>query len=153
MEVRLSALRAGRPLLPSRFLVLISDRGWVNPRAIVAAGMITSTEKSNNLIGNWTRDLPACSILPQPTMLLYAHKLICISSKKKWFSLNQIAYNKQDTCIISSQCTTYINRTFSSTKHYIYSWMNVLTDDWVFATPECFRNSNSSVIFVARACR
>jgi hypothetical protein len=26
-------------------------------------------EKSNDLIGNRTRDLPACSILPQPTTL------------------------------------------------------------------------------------
>jgi hypothetical protein len=33
------------------------------------AGRITSIEKSNHLIGNWTRDLPACSILPQPTTL------------------------------------------------------------------------------------
>jgi hypothetical protein len=35
MAVRLSTLRAGRPLSPGRFLVLISVRGWVNLRAIV----------------------------------------------------------------------------------------------------------------------
>jgi hypothetical protein len=35
MAVRLSALHASRPLPPGRFLVLISIRGWVNPRAIV----------------------------------------------------------------------------------------------------------------------
>jgi hypothetical protein len=35
MAVRLSALSAGRPLPPGRFLVLISVRGSVNPCAIV----------------------------------------------------------------------------------------------------------------------
>jgi hypothetical protein len=36
MAVRLSALRARRPpFTPGRFLVLISVRGWVDPRAIV----------------------------------------------------------------------------------------------------------------------
>jgi hypothetical protein len=35
MAVRLSALRAGRPLTAGRFVVLISVRSWVDPRAIV----------------------------------------------------------------------------------------------------------------------
>jgi hypothetical protein len=35
MAVRLSALRAGHPLPPGRFLVLISGRGRVDPRDIV----------------------------------------------------------------------------------------------------------------------
>jgi hypothetical protein len=35
MAVRLSVLRAGRPLLPGRFLVLISVKGRVDPWAIV----------------------------------------------------------------------------------------------------------------------
>jgi hypothetical protein len=35
MTVRLSAPRAGNPLSPGRFLVLISVRGWVDPRGIV----------------------------------------------------------------------------------------------------------------------
>jgi hypothetical protein len=35
MAVRLSALRAGRPLSPGRFLVHISVRGCFDPRAIV----------------------------------------------------------------------------------------------------------------------
>jgi hypothetical protein len=33
------------------------------------AGSITSIEKSNDLIGNQTRDLPDCSTVPQPTTL------------------------------------------------------------------------------------
>jgi hypothetical protein len=34
-----------------------------------AAGRIKSTEKSNDGTGNRPRDLPVCSIVPQPTML------------------------------------------------------------------------------------
>jgi hypothetical protein len=33
-----------------------------------------SIEKSNDLIGNRTRDLPACSIVPQPTTLPLARR-------------------------------------------------------------------------------
>jgi hypothetical protein len=69
MAVRLSALHAGRPLPPGRFLVLISVRVWVDPRAIVRLEELGELEKSNDLIGTRSRDLPACSIVPQPTTL------------------------------------------------------------------------------------
>jgi hypothetical protein len=64
MAVRLSALRAGHPLPPGRFLVLISVKRLSEPQGHSAAGRIRSTEKSND-IGNRTRDLPACSIAPR----------------------------------------------------------------------------------------
>jgi hypothetical protein len=65
MAARLPALRAGHPL-PSRiFLVLISVRGWFDPRAIVRLEGLGQLKKSNDLIGTWTRDLPACNIVPQ----------------------------------------------------------------------------------------
>jgi hypothetical protein len=35
----------------------------------VADGRIRSRERSNDLIGNRARDLPTCSIVPQPTTL------------------------------------------------------------------------------------
>jgi hypothetical protein len=35
MAVRLPTLRAGRPLLPGIFLLLIFIRGWGDPKAIV----------------------------------------------------------------------------------------------------------------------
>jgi hypothetical protein len=68
MAVRLSALRAGRPLPPGRFLVLISFSGWVDPRAIVRLEELGQF-KIQWLIGTRYRGLPPCSIVPQPTAL------------------------------------------------------------------------------------
>jgi hypothetical protein len=67
--MRLSALRAGRPLPTNRFLVLISIRGLSLAQDHNVAGRIRSIEKSNDLIGNQAREHPACSIVPQPTTL------------------------------------------------------------------------------------
>jgi hypothetical protein len=69
MAVRLSALRAGRHLPPGRFLVLISVRSRVDCRAIVRLEGLGKLKKIH-LIGTGTRDLPNCSIVPQPTTLL-----------------------------------------------------------------------------------
>jgi hypothetical protein len=71
MAVRFSALRAGRPLSPGRFLVLISVTGYrlSRPQGHSTAGRIRSTGKSNDFTGNLTRDIPACIILPQLTTL------------------------------------------------------------------------------------
>jgi hypothetical protein len=41
-----------------------------------AAGRIRSIKKSNDLIGNRTRDVPACSVVPEPTTLPRATLLV-----------------------------------------------------------------------------
>jgi hypothetical protein len=69
MTARLSALSAGRLLPPGRFLVLISVRGFSRTQGHSAVGRNSLNEKSNNLIGNWPRGLPACGIEPQPSIL------------------------------------------------------------------------------------
>jgi hypothetical protein len=72
MAVRLSASHASHPLPPGRFLVLIYARGRVGPQGQSATGRISTIEKSNDLKMNKAHDLPACSIVPQPTMLPHA---------------------------------------------------------------------------------
>jgi hypothetical protein len=69
MSVRLSALSAGRPLLPRKIPVTHSVSVWVDHRAIVRLERLGRLKSSNDLIENRTRDLPACIILPQPNTL------------------------------------------------------------------------------------
>jgi hypothetical protein len=69
MAVRFSALLAGSPLPPGRFLVLISVKGGVDPRAIVRLEGLGQLKKCSDFIGTRSRDLPAFSIVPQPTTL------------------------------------------------------------------------------------
>jgi hypothetical protein len=68
--VRLSALRAGRGLTPRKiscysFLL----KGWVNLKLMVRLERLGKLKRLVDLVGAETRDLPACSIAPQPSTL------------------------------------------------------------------------------------
>jgi hypothetical protein len=73
--VRLSAVHTSHFCPQEIFPVLISVRGWVEPRTIVRPEGL-SIKKSNDTIGNWTRNLPACSAVPQPTVPLHGFHLL-----------------------------------------------------------------------------
>jgi hypothetical protein len=66
-----------RKLTGTRFYI----RGWVNLRAIARLERI-GTLKNNDLIGNRTRNLPACSILPQRTKLPHTPSITTTDYKK-----------------------------------------------------------------------
>jgi hypothetical protein len=68
MAVRLSALRAGRPLPREEFWYSFLSEAE-STLGHSADGRIRSIEKSNNFVRIRTRDLPACRIVPQPTTL------------------------------------------------------------------------------------
>jgi hypothetical protein len=74
----LTALRAGRFLPTGRLLVLIFVRGWVDPRAIVRLEGLGKLKKKSTSSGTRTGDIPASSIVPQPTTLPHAPIIIII---------------------------------------------------------------------------
>jgi hypothetical protein len=73
MAVRLSALRAGRlPFIPRK------TPGTHFCKRLNATGRSKSIEKPSDLIGTRTRDIPSCSIVPQPTTLPHAPEIYAV---------------------------------------------------------------------------
>jgi hypothetical protein len=88
MAVRLPALRAGHPLAPGRFLVLISFRGCVDPRAIV---QLEGLDKLKNILTSSGFEPSTCSILSQPTTVPRAlHHVYTVS--KIIFELKKLVF-------------------------------------------------------------
>jgi hypothetical protein len=74
MVVKLPALRNGRHLAPRKIPGTHFCQGLSRLQGHSAGGSIRSMEKSNDLIGNPTRDLPACGVVPEPTVRLVSRK-------------------------------------------------------------------------------
>jgi len=62
---RLLAIGTGRLYSQQIFLVIISVRVWVYPRAMVGPAGLSQWKKPTDHNGNGTRDLPACSAVLQ----------------------------------------------------------------------------------------
>jgi hypothetical protein len=96
MAARLSTLRAGSFLHPGRFLIIISVRGLIDPRAIVRLEGLDKLKKSTSS-GTRTGDLPACNIVPPPTTLpivsKYSYKIACRCSRNFHGNLIQIHHS------------------------------------------------------------
>ena len=71
MEVaKLSALRTGRLYPPGNIAGIHFCQRLTRPQGHYGAGMITSMKNSNIILGNRTRDLPACSAIVAKLRLL-----------------------------------------------------------------------------------
>jgi hypothetical protein len=74
MAVRLSALRAGCPLPPGRFPVLISVRGRVDPRAIVWLEGLDPMMSSGIEPTTWKCNYNAASDFRKKVLCVYNHE-------------------------------------------------------------------------------
>jgi hypothetical protein len=99
--VRLSALSAGRPLPPRKIPGTHFCERLSRPQGHNAAGSIRSIEKSNDLIGNRTRDLPACSVVAQPITPLVATSKLLIAPLNKVQIRNKIWSLDVDTRVFT----------------------------------------------------
>jgi hypothetical protein len=66
------SLNLSQPYGPPRRIAGIT----LTYQSCIAAGSIRSIEKSSDLIGNLTRDLPACNVMRHPTMLPCPYSLL-----------------------------------------------------------------------------
>jgi hypothetical protein len=131
MAVRLPVLRAGRILRPRNLQVLISVRGWVDPTAVVRLEGLDQLKRIH-LIGTRTRELPACSIVPQPTMLPRAPISVWYQHKKH--KLSHSINTGRSCSFLNSAVMTGVQMGETSKLRWLIGWS--VRDMW--ADSLCF---------------
>jgi hypothetical protein len=91
------------PPFHPRFLIIIYVTSWVDPRVRAMLDVhIRSNEKFNDLIGNRTSNLPACSIIAQPRTLSRAST---VSIGLHFFSMSPYKAWTRNSCY--NPCTIF----------------------------------------------
>jgi hypothetical protein len=91
IAVKLSALRAGRPLTPRKILGTHFFQRLSRPQGHSAAGRIKTTEKSDDFNGNRTHDLPACNMV-HADMLLQCKGTVQANNGRPIFIHSKLVY-------------------------------------------------------------
>ena len=103
--VRLSALRTGHLYTPGNIPGTHFCWRLSQPRGHRAAGRIMWMKNSNDTFANRTRDLPACSAVPQPTALPRVERNVAVSNlhiSKRFFSApNRPEWLCDPACLLS----------------------------------------------------
>jgi hypothetical protein len=107
MAVRLSPLRAGRPLPPGGFLELISVRGWVDPRAILGL----------EGLGQLKNPMTSSGIEPVTFRLVSSKQLVMIKGLKS----NESNRDRNMYCDWYNKLVDLFPLDFN---HFIVQWLN-----------------------------